>query len=559
MDQFKCLKIKLNNNQIEQHSLTKFSVLYNTLRMEGEVAAALISLGGSCVMGIGAAIARRKCRPEVVPKSNSRNINKLLRHPIFSLNDKTTKPIVVKFDPVRTKLFQYIQYEIFCKNIHDVMKELILVIVNNDSADDMLEYMNGTFVGVIGPAHSISLKIIDDMNKSEKYMSQLKNLPKQVKGFVKGLIDTFHHELSTILVCTRFEISTESQPRYQMRRSNHNDIYAKLTRLLDLTHVMMIITLSRWATTCDQLNGTLNGLVWNGEKIAYVCYNKYQQWTVTLEAIWKILVKCGVIDDSYSYMIISQYGMIYTLGGNFEKRGLVSSTDTTINIKDLQLGLDYESSCQNKAENLRVAELVNNHQTFNGIFLQHNPVTNSKYSIATYSIPLTTMPFIYDADSTKQERVYWSMQQKSNKLLQANHTMSSFILQTSLQRGYILTCCKYIPNQSLVVVELHNENLKDDELVIKLKIGQCITQQLNINMSAIDNLIENLNYVCGNKLFNENLTNTRTFTHVYNKIKYESTIWVIDNNIMLVHKHMDSNDANNRKNTRTSPLDDDSI
>ena len=523
--------------------------------LEAEVAAALISLGGSFVMGLGAAAYKKGYLPGGGGSrrtNDDRALKKLLKHSVFMVGENTSKPIVVKFDPVRTKLFQHIQYNIFCKNVQATLRDWLLELLSgNDGSpngpdESSTEYNEVSFLGGLGVGRAsntdVPSELLKKMVESDAYREQFKALPTQVQSLVKRMLDDFYGELTNVFLCTLMDSSSNGGPlrgggsRLQFRKRSRSTANTHLnqlliSQLLDLTHVLMVVTMSKWVTMCDHLNGTLNGVRWNGEKISYVCHSSLRQWCSEVGQLWTVLESINLVDADYSYVLTDRGGKVVEIGGNFEeKTGFKEAEILNEGIKLLQMGLDFESSQQNKVSNERIRAKMKRHNSFTATFNQFNKISTETYQHSVYASPFNHV------SSESTDGMYWALQHRSGTLSQKNHTLTAFIVQTTLEGDYLLTCCSYKPSKSMVVDAVHYSGGNTKILGGVVCTGMCLTQQLNLNMSTMDTLVRSVNELCGEEEFNEGMTNTRSFVHKYEDIHYKAVMWVMGAHILIVHQ-----------------------
>lgn len=519
--------------------------------LEAEVTAALISLGGSCLMGLGAAAYRGGyvgCGGGGGRGSRDRTLRKLRKHRVFTVGEATSRPIVVKFDPVRTKLFQHIQYNIFCKNIQATLRDWLLEVLTfgSDTGDTDI-----SFVGVRGLASStnVSSELLRKMVESAVYQEQFTALPVQVQALVRRMLDDFYQELTGIFLCTQVEgkgHDDEGRPRRGWcGRGDRGGAYENspiqlLEQLLDLTHVMMLVTMSKWVTVCDHLNGTLNGVSWGGERIAYVCNGALPDWGSEVRRLWAVLETTGVVDSAYSYMLVRDDGNVVHTGGHLE--GVTGFTHADLvgeSMRSLQMGLDFESSRANRAPNEHSQAMMGQGRSFTAQFLHFNNVSHSRYEHVVYASPFNHVTH------ASTDAVYWVLQHRCAALLQKNHTLTSFVVQTTLEGEYALTCCRHVPGRSLTVKAVHFGNTPDRgrPFLGHLQNGMCLTQQLNLNIATMDTLVQSVNGLCGETEFNPEMTNTRSFLHKHDGVQFKATAWVMGEHVLVVHQREGGEEA----------------
>lgn len=523
--------------------------------LEAEVAAALISLGGSFIMGLGAAAYKKGYLPGGCGGSRRSNddraLKKLLKHRVFMVGGNTSKPIVVKFDPVRTKLFQHIQYNIFCKNVQATLRDWLMELLSgnhrspnwpDESSTEHNENSLFEVLGVGGASKTnVPSELLKKMVESDAHREQFMALPTQVQSLVKRMLDDFYGELTNVFLCTIIDPSSNggimSGSRLQFRKpsqstaNTHTVDQSLISQLLDLTHVLMVVTMSKWVTMCDHLNGTLNGVRWNGEKISYVCHSSLRQWCSEVGQLWAVLESINLVGADCSYVLTDRCGKVVEIGGNFEeKTGFKEAEIINEGIKLLQMGLDFESSQQNKVCNERTRAKMKNHNSFTATFNQFNKISTETYQQSVYASPFNHV------SSESTDGMYWVLQHRSGTLSQKNHTLTAFIVQTTLEGDYLLTCCSYKPSKSMIVDAVHYCGQNTKILGGVVCTGMCLTQQLNLNMSTMDTLVRSVNELCGEEEFNEGMTNTRSFVHKYEDIQYKAVMWVMGAHILIVHQ-----------------------
>ena len=377
-------------------------------------------------------------------------------------------------------------------------------------------------------------KLLDRITSSETYQEQFKVLPPQVQSLVKRMLDEFYNELANVFMCTQIDTSVhpnKGKPSQNITTNNSVIDVSLVEQLLDMTHVLMVVIMSKWVAMCDHLNGTLNGVRWNGEKISYVCHSSIGQWYGEVKRLWMVLEDIKLVDGDYSYVLTDRGGKVVQIGGNFEKNtGFKEGEIMNESLSMLQIGLDFESSQQNKALNDHTRGKMEKHKSFTASFTQFNKITNEKYSQSVYASPFNHV------SSLSTEGMYWALQHKHDTLLQKNHTLSAFIVQTTLKGEYLLTCCSYKPSTSMIVNGLHYSGENKPTILDTLHTGMCLTQQLNLNMSTMDTLVRSVNELCGETEFNEGMTNTRSFVHKYEDVHYKAVMWVMGAHILIVHQ-----------------------
>jgi hypothetical protein len=226
-------------------------------------------------------------------------------HPIFLLANDTVEIACV--DPARALLFNDIKLNVLCHPVIGSARQLL------ESATP--EWNGQRFFG--------SLR--------ERQHGALDRYPARMHAFVAKILDMHRDSLETLL-----DLSETSSSREQLV-TNPARFY---TELLDGLRICTLSTVRRWSHLSGQLNGHLNGLVWNGSPLRYSHQGSMTELAQALHVGACVLEGVGpcFVVLSHQEGIVSVTSSVETFLG-CEQRHLVGQAETIF-----RFGMDREES-----------------------------------------------------------------------------------------------------------------------------------------------------------------------------------------------------------------------
>ena len=509
------------------------------------MAAAFISLGGSAVFaGCGILYRKLKNRKTI---NHTKFKNKILVHRLFVIH-KTVRPIVIDFDDVRTKLFQHIQFEILCTSIQDIVRTWIdasyisLFVENTEPTSNSYQLMAN--------------EIVSNITESEDLQSKIDDLPKPLEKLTNVLIQDFFYEIKCMFDSTHFDALLEE---FDNDLSHKTIVF--YNQILDLIHTVILITISKWNSISHQINGSLNGIEWQGNTISYICYNEVK-WTTYINNLWNMLTQAGLIVPSkYCHTTVSTEGDFHAINAEFKTITGYGPEIIGENLKILRCGLSYNESMSNYNEDARHTHRISSHESFIANFTNYHKITQTSYDISMYANP------ILFSSQEPSPKMYWILMHLNGEIDQRTHTLSSMILQLSMTNSYVITCTTIDHalqknknggdgggDGDLPIDILEAHNVSETNILHKLKTVRFL-DHIDISKYRVNALIEqakrNVDIMTDkSQKCNEDLVDSQTFAYYLHGQKIMSTLWYFEHDsespiqhIVIVHRnpHVDIN------------------
>ena len=472
--------------------------------MEAEIAAAIISVGGSLAMaGIG--IACKKLKSSVkTPLQNTKLKKRILNHRIFNIQN-TSRPIVIDSDDGRSQIFQYIQFDILCKCVQDSVTEWILTSYDKNIDDsDHIKY------------DKLGNDIHSCITNGTQMKTLIAELPIPLQKLTNVLLDDFLYELKAMLDCTCFESSDIGEGR-------SNKIIRFYHQILDVIHTLVLITLSKWISLSHQINGSLNGTEWNGQVISYVCFDK-MQWSKHMNRLWSFTTNAGIMDTEYAAVYTTKDGSIGGYYGNFSKITGYDSEIVGEGINLLTCGLSYKHSKHNHQELSKIQHAHDAHESYATQVFQFNKQSNESYISTVYA-----NPFISSSNTVRHE-MFFDIIHKSESKNQKNHTLSAMLLQTSMMTSYVITSTQYKVGCDITMLDIYRHNISKGNVLnnIKFRENESLGSQMSLTHTKLDNIVHeiqrNVDLTSENN-YNNDLVDTQIFTYMIDEWKIKAMIW----------------------------------
>lgn len=205
--------------------------------MDANVAAALISVGGSAALaatGAAAQWVRRRKRKRTL----SAVINELREHPCLSLSSESSIRIIC-CDDAKSDLLNALREAVLLRPVEQALSSALDGLSTHGSqltAEDV-EQAFGT--------------VFDYIHREQ--LAQLNHFPTPCHDVARRLLETHRTALSPAVDLNAADFSPERL----------------LEALFSVFYVATYSTASQWSQTANQLNGQLNGVVWKGRRLQY--------------------------------------------------------------------------------------------------------------------------------------------------------------------------------------------------------------------------------------------------------------------------------------------------
>ncbi len=275
--------------------------------MDPHVLAATISASGSVALAI-LGIARQIYRQRYSARSLQQVLRELKAHPVMRLEDDDALTVFCH-DAVKADLMNAIRRNIVCIPTKRELESLLLRVHAQGSK------LDAAFI-----EESVVL-VRDQLHRCQE--KEVSYFPVAIHCIIRRL---------TVLHCdslsTASDLFTSSYSVGQLMELVFNVFY-----------VSTFAALSQWAQTANQINGQLNGLMWEGRRIGYSFTGNVTDALRILNPALSLMHDALGETDSCVFLV-NRSGAILGCCGSKACFGFSSQTLTSMSLSVLQLGLE---------------------------------------------------------------------------------------------------------------------------------------------------------------------------------------------------------------------------
>jgi len=482
-----------------------------------EVIAAIVSVLGTGLCGITSYVINKKCDSKKRPKK----VKDYLKHRLFNLS--YIKPLTVPSDRVREKLFEYIQNEILINSVQNTSKEWIID--------------NSERISNINDNYSIGRELILLIDRIESAQHDLIiSVPPVIQNTVNKLLCIFYTELKNMISIVNFE--------------NH-DGDGWIMYILDFIHLIILNTINHWRVSSNQINGSLNGIDWNGETMKYSWCGEIGEYITRYNQIWKMFHVSNIIGDNYSSVITDDKGLVIKVASDsFHKLTEYNSQEIEgENCNVLQLGLNPQEKKDNYSSNSVMKKAMFSQKGFNVRLMQRKKESNDLFYFNIFSIPVhivypsNKVQLIHIAVQVYSDDDDVSQKPTDNELLNL-HTVACCFISCAIDQFSVITICSYDSfnisklQHGLCVLDVYNNNLIGNGLVYKKGIN--LTEQIDFSMSSFRYIMESFELTLNSSdIDRSELIRSVAFKYSHENIIITAEVWILDKHVVISHRKVD--------------------
>ena len=505
-----------------------------------EIIAAVISvLGTACCGGVSfwvRSLHRKRSRGDTKPKKS------YLSHRIHTLS--SSLPIQVEIDPNRSKLLQFIQYTVLIDTVIGVFDNWIVRV-----SDDVFGAM------VAGTASKYVVQEQIDIISETIASSQahkIEGLPKVCVHLIESMMRMFAVQINCLHELVQFE------------RSDHCRDWVLL--LADFLHMATLQSLSVWRTSSLQLNGNLNGVLWNGSPMSYVWHGTTTSLLRRCSDLESFLVTHNIYQSNQTVVVTDARSKILYISDHLERLTEYTASDVLgHNCRIFQIGLDETEQREQEASNSYIRKHVSQKACFYSSLQQVTKNSRQRYCTTIHAMPVdvvdpTTEPGTEPGSTTvfygyqftrrgaardEDDRGLATTADGTIQMDHAGlgaplhvHTLLAATTTCMLQRDCTVIVCSYVPRKSMVVDGVFNNGSRVDSPNFSTNI--CMSQQIEITMMSIDRTISHL---CQNHhsspLDSSELVHYAQLQYMHGKHHMVCDCWLISNEkCIMAHRRL---------------------
>ena len=247
-----------------------------------EVAAALVSLGGSAVFGVGTTMANWWYNRK---KTRGRPLERLRDHPLFYLHEDVELQISC-YDPVRSRMFNY-------------LKDYVIITPVQSEFERLLQ--SWTEVTLCREDKNV---VCDRLFLC---MDQIQRRQSQNCAEIDKIQDIMSRTLKPFTICTLRSVKDLARTGY--------DNCTLLTVAVGLVYASIFSIISEWSVSANMINGQLNNCTWIGERLtpsfdgsASTLIGHATRWIATISDFL-----------SFGFTILDDKGNIVWISEDFER------------------------------------------------------------------------------------------------------------------------------------------------------------------------------------------------------------------------------------------------
>ena len=457
-----------------------------------EITAAIISVGGSAIMGMSGYLYRKYFH-----KFEKRKLKKQLKqykdHELFHIS--VQGKIICDYDSIRSSFFQDVHDELLYKNTQNVFKTLFEKFKHIGKEID--SYNNTEMYNILKEFKEIMI------SSQEDYIS---NLPIKIQDILYRMLHTYRDGINKAIDV----VHTETD--------NHSIIF----QLLNVCTVILHLVSSEWKITANQINGQLSGQIWKGSRIGYSYtgpedsfYKMYENIINFLEQVNENTVSC-LTDENFTLMVTSNQFNKLT---EYSKNELINK-----NCNILQNDISYELNYQ---ANKKFVENIKNNENAMEVFHQNTKSGNS-FLFLTYVSSIR----IIDIDV---KLCHISVQHYSSIINISDDDKYRHNKNLHTKMGCLISAL--LSPFDFISISNNTEKYKLKYLLIgkhnwyNLQVNDILTDKLKITKRDIDHLYERCDIIEKDFL--------KTASVLYNQNGYIITAeaWYLYDHLIIIHRH----------------------
>lgn len=452
-----------------------------------EVAAALISVAGSVVIGAGTTLAnyiyRRKAQ-------KMKTITNLKEHKIFAMHDDIQIHVIC-IDPVRTKLFTHIKNEVL---IYPIQQELMHLLGNWTDRSIHRESKSNVWDRM---THALD-------NIMRIHQQKVTELPR-ISELVTRLLLPLH--------------SSTFRSVKELLYSDYDNA-TLLTLTVTLIYASTYSIIAEWSQCANMLNGQLNNCEWQGERLCNA-FNGSTNAFVAHVTRW-----CGILDPFLPlpvFVLNAKKEFAYVTPHCAQNLGYTEPSALTGRNFGM-LDIPHRSD--------QLAETFLNLEEFNGEFtcLDQNLRTITRHLCLDHIVPQ-----IADASDDSSSWASCSLglvvsSSDNQTCIDELPTILALLLRMSESK---FDCAVSVSSRFPDLVVFRSDDCKGDPLIAT---NVSLQQNMGINQSEFDASISKATQTHGI----DHILKFTSLTYVSQHKVYRCNMFVFESYIVAMHKRMSS-------------------